>query len=472
MQIYELTLISSTECNLQCEYCELNKSKNSQSKLIQTNTIQAFKDGSFLNNIKQIYKKLNANPKETQRLSLWGQEPTLTLDAWYSRAQEWFEFLPNLSSLYLSTNGIAFIDKLLNMVKILDKIITKDDFNISIQFSYDGELSTNNMRKTNDNIIIKNIKFFIEQLNNLTLSNVKININLNAVLSLYLINQLNSNESIVNYYNEISKVGQEIKSIILNPNVQFLGIGNKFQFPVDATSEDGQNVALFIKRAFQTAINNGILKELMSQSWITNILISKSMHITSWEKYISLIWQDKKEFKNFIEKLTNISNGCGSIHSVLKIMYDGTVLNCQTHLFDLLQNELYGNNELEIESKQNSIKRNHYINFLNDTIDSINNILYVYNEYSHNTMLSLIEHYMIMLNNMAAIGQVDKKYYNNPQLLLKHIILLLRQISCPYANQLKTGSIFTYYPGFFRFYFNGLADIIEEVVNNELLARK
>lgn len=76
-KITNISLITTCGCNLNCNYCMAAKSLNSHSKELAQATEQALIDGTFLENTKKVFKKLEINPIDVKDLNFWGQEPTL-----------------------------------------------------------------------------------------------------------------------------------------------------------------------------------------------------------------------------------------------------------------------------------------------------------------------------------------------------------------------------------------------------------
>ena len=52
--IEELSIIGACGCNLNCKYCHSAQAVNEYSKQLQEQTIKALKDGSYLQNIKNV----------------------------------------------------------------------------------------------------------------------------------------------------------------------------------------------------------------------------------------------------------------------------------------------------------------------------------------------------------------------------------------------------------------------------------
>jgi hypothetical protein len=59
---------------------------------------------------------------------------------------------PNLERLFFSTNGVAFPDRIVNLIKKVDSIVNKT-FKFELQFSYDGAKATKESRGIEPSII-------------------------------------------------------------------------------------------------------------------------------------------------------------------------------------------------------------------------------------------------------------------------------------------------------------------------------
>ena len=195
--INTLTLITSESCNLQCKYCEIAKNINPETHNLITKKIkESFINGQYLENINNIFEKYEIDGQNIKAVNFWGQEPTITLDAVEIFFPKLYELIPNCNNLFFSTNGVAYPDKIINFIKMLDKtIINKEKnkkFEFRIQFSYDGKNETKKLRGIDPEVILKNINFIIQQLNNIKLTNIKIAIQFHNVISMDLVERLNT----------------------------------------------------------------------------------------------------------------------------------------------------------------------------------------------------------------------------------------------------------------------------------------
>jgi len=123
LDIFNISLMLSLGCNLSCEYCRIAQSVNSSSKKLQEENIQALKDGTYLNNVKEVLKKLSSPRSKIKCIDFWGQEPTLTLNYLTDNLEDWLKAFPNWNKTMFSTNGMAFGNKIVDFIFKLDNSI-------------------------------------------------------------------------------------------------------------------------------------------------------------------------------------------------------------------------------------------------------------------------------------------------------------------------------------------------------------
>lgn len=126
--VVAVELFSSGWCNLECKYCYIPKTDFL--KGIHKGIIERIKDGTFIDDIKEIY----GDSLET--IAHWGTEPTLTVTQFkdfYKKAA--IEF-PKLKSVKISSN---FMTNPNNLLRWVTEIIPQDKkMDVSIQVSLDG----------------------------------------------------------------------------------------------------------------------------------------------------------------------------------------------------------------------------------------------------------------------------------------------------------------------------------------------
>ena len=206
-----LSLMISCGCNLDCEYCRIAQAKNADSHRLQQATAQALSDGSFLQNVKNALIRLNISPAGITGISFWGQEPTLNLHLVTEHIANWLETFPYLSGISFSTNTVAYVDRIVDLLVAVDNIVTRP-FHFGIQLSYDGEYQTDNKRGVKPSIIHDNLTHMFTRLNSISFKHVHASFNSHDVLTLELLKELQTREAIIQYNKGIplgEKIGNE-----------------------------------------------------------------------------------------------------------------------------------------------------------------------------------------------------------------------------------------------------------------------
>lgn len=108
--IASLSIHWSSDCNMACKYCYIDKDKKAMATLnreIRT----ALEDGSFVEAIK---KTMSSRRYELENISLWGAEPTLNAKFFKDFIYDLFDYFPNVTSVMFSTNALLGADVLYN----------------------------------------------------------------------------------------------------------------------------------------------------------------------------------------------------------------------------------------------------------------------------------------------------------------------------------------------------------------------
>ena len=468
MIINSLTILSSLGCNLNCDYCKLSASRNKESIQLQENTIKALQNGTYLNNIQQVLLKLNQSPAGIEYISLWGQEPTLTLQHITDNIDKWFQVFLNWKTFMFSTNGIANHEKIINLIKAIDNTINYE-FQFKLQVSYDGDYGTEKYRKANSDLIHQNISNIILSLNTMKLKNVKVKIFFHGVLSLKLLNDLKSFEDIYNYHQNIHNWTYSLGDLNLNENVKIdneIGLG--IENPVDATTQDGINLSNFIKASLKVNKENFPRKENTSN--LGEILIRQGkinlegFYESILQKYnttldnLHQLMNENPKIQNEIVSELSVKSWCGFCQNELKIFYDGTLMPCQNHLFDLNE-EYIEKKDFDDYVRYSLATHNYFVNPLKDDKQKINQLV---NLFSISKNSSFAMYYQTTVNTMIWLlraKQIDESY-NDIRKLLKHAFVVVISNACYYNSQVKTGSIFVKNAGFIRLLCNGYLDYI------------
>jgi sulfatase maturation enzyme AslB (radical SAM superfamily) len=123
METIAISLFSSIMCQLSCHYCDFKNNDINKQRII----IDYIQSEKFIKDIKRISPNL-------QILSLWGAEPTYTLDIITN-------LLPKIKHEFPTINEIALSTNLLNVEPLKRFLLSMKKINLksSVQFSIDGQ---------------------------------------------------------------------------------------------------------------------------------------------------------------------------------------------------------------------------------------------------------------------------------------------------------------------------------------------
>lgn len=141
-KIKQLDLMGSSSCDLKCSYCYITKNCTffNYDKTVK----EAWESGSYLNILKQVFEKLDSDPKLLEDLQLWGGEPTLHMPSIAKRGKELGELFPNITHFLIPTNWYQTdMNALVDFIYNLDSSLTprerpEDHLQFHIQASIDG----------------------------------------------------------------------------------------------------------------------------------------------------------------------------------------------------------------------------------------------------------------------------------------------------------------------------------------------
>ncbi len=472
-KITGLSLITSCGCNLNCSYCRIAQAKNDNSVNLQKKTIQALQDGSFLDNISKGLLRLNQSSAQITNLAFWGQEPTLTLQFITKNIHQWKEVFPCWDTLFFSTNGMAHTLDIFDFLVALDTTYSHP-MQISIQFSYDGDESTNNIRNGDAGVIYNNIANLIEKCNTYNFQNIVAKFHFHGVISIDLIKQLNTVELIEEYLKNLYTFGCSLSTKNINKKISIDPVvGLALENPVDASAEDGMKLANFLNLC--TRIDSYQLSHpyRVSQRIIDRFVDQYAygytkFHQTIDEQYqcknlddlISKIIYDGKLMRSINHDFTTY-NFCGNGIGELKFMYDGTLVNCQNSIFDTDKQFLSNDNSIENKIKHSLTNHSYYINLLTSSDEEINEYFYLFNTIHQTSFMSNLTSVITLMNYLVRTNQIDLSYYDNRK-LINHAYKMALLNSCYYNNVIKTGSLILRHSGQIRFFCNGLLDFLDK----------
>ena len=469
-----LSLITSCGCNLDCKYCRIAQSRhnNPNANTLQLNTINALKDGSFIENVKKVLDSLNQSSRNIDTLAFWGQEPTLTLDLITNDLPHWFEVFPKWNNSFFSTNTVDNIDKIYDYICAIDKY-TPHPFELKVQFSYDGEYDTAAARGASGSVIYNNIIHLLDRLNNTTLNNIKCEFNFHAVVSQDLVSRMQDINELIKYYQNILDCdGFLIKYNRNNKIYCSNSVDLALENPLDVSANFGTILSSVLKTSER--LNPDIFKKYSDDVYYQPFAerfsegayvifeyiltaLRRDLNTDNLDEAIQRMIEDpvfKKEFFNSINPICYCGTGVGE----LKIMYDGTFANCQNHIYDLDLDTLPKEHMLDSLVKRELVKHNYFVNPLTDSKEELQRYFYMFNTANFHSLDFMFSQVVMMMKLLLCNNQIDESYRNEFK-LIKHSLLIAMFSTCSYNMQMKTGSMFLHSLSNVRLFANGYLDI-------------
>lgn len=457
-----IILFTSESCNLRCSYCDMASHINRKLHAEEAKKVkESLLNGQYLNTIQTCLNRLNIDPKQMEHFEIWGQEPTLTLKEFNIMFPQLYELCPNLESSMFSTNGVGFIDDIIEYISVIQKTVNHN-FHIKIQFSYDGDIVNKQNRGIDSSIILNNITNFIKKLNNIKLNNVDVEIQFHNVINADIINYYsnrNKNDELYTFLNNFSELSKNFISLNTNTNVKIMPFSPGLITPYNATVEEGKNLAEFYRNCREVGKS---IKEFHNWPGLTHQFYHRFLDLKYEEIYPFLrnvIKYNKLDIKTL--KLLSSSISCGFNYGAIKIRYDGKMILCQNAIMGLTEEELKGKTDLDSVIQKRKLQKNFYPNIVTDSDEIIDNYLYQINLFHEQSYLESFSQLINLMTMLLKAGQIDKKY-ENPELFLKTVYYFSIMTNCPYNAMMASGSLYGHYAGYIRFFCNGFLDLIEE----------
>lgn len=476
-RIESISALIGPSCNLQCSYCEMAKNTQPEDKkeLIEK-TIKALENGDFIKNIEKTLKRLHQSCHHIFHLEFWGQESTLFFPYLEKSWDLWAQKLYNLESLFFSTNGMTNSDIIFNFLKKIDKI-AKKPIRIGIQISYDGIYGEKEIRGGNDEYILENFIKFQEKVNNYNFRYIEIiELNTHAVMSMELIKHLDSIYKVENYFDEYEKFLNILYSHNRSKIIQWKPAAFLGQNCHSASRDEG------IKYNFFTDMVNE-LKQKKDYPLTLNVINKHENFAFALCGYGADDIKEnikKGQYKNFNDFVDSFINcdldhpyhknaiTCSASLGELKIMYDGTILQCQNLMFDTKMDIKLIKNNVNDWGRYYFLNKGQKINGLTSSDEEINTYFqYMRDLQSPSRILFTMSSIYNLMFLLVRLGQINSSYYDNEK-IKRHSLLLTRILNCPYNCQVLSGSTFLRQSGEIRQFCNGLLDKIEQVINETM----
>lgn len=410
-----LQLLSSSICNISCGFCYLQNQNEKNAYTVYNEEIQqAWLNGTYLDNIKKVFKKLNSNPEKMRIVSLWGGEPLILIKNVINSIEELITFFPNLEQFFIATN-FSLIENFANLVYSISearkKTNNKNILEIKLQLSIDappGEMHDFGHFVDWD-IYKKNIEKLCLELSNYAIAeNIKINLHLHGVCAFKNIKQyLNTYDKISNYcdyfYDFTTYINNVINKYKMNKNI-YVSMPTIFPFLPDPdfySMEDGMELTKILKLVDYMQIHKKYNLPDKLSNLTTNYYVGDSLLFDG-------------------NRICRSNNGISGI----TLLPDGTICTCFSDY--ILNSELYwkdiSNNPLKRKLyRQSLLYKRFYYNPLKMSEKEENEYQWYIQENIKNNK-STTEHLIFNLAvEMAKSGQIDITYFQDLNLLLKDL---------------------------------------------------
>lgn len=409
--IDDLTIFTSSICNLKCQYCYVKKEPSVFE--YDKELIRAIEQNEY---IKRFKKEFPESVNTIKTLEFWGAEPSIHLNLIAEKLKDYKEAFPNLCEITMSSNYTlpTFIDNVSKLLNAMGEL--KDtQWHYHLQCSIDGskEITDNNRGNGTTDLIIENV-------NKLKLldipKNVYLTVNNKATISKEQFNDLSDYNSCEEYYNFLKNI------------LEFKGVNKNFNFsaptcvePIYYTKEDGIKYAKIIENFVEICKKNNCF----------------------FMPYV----------RNRETILCDTMKGgfCGQCRSVMIMLPNNEYAVCHRSGLDTVdahykarQAELQNEFDRELISKDNWVCN----------LDKYKQLQYNMETFYDTKSKTLFQQYYNMAKLLLDIGEISSEYLND-DVLRRDIKLFMQFTICMQTNKELTGSYFCCSTYFMPLFFNG-----------------
>ena len=427
-----LSLHWSSDCNMACKYCYIDKDKKAMSSY-NKQIREALKDGTYINNIKDVCENVK---DAVENLSLWGAEPTINGDLFQQTIYECLDFFPNVNSIMFSTNALLgaevlysqFYKPLLDYAEERHRHLT-----FELQLSLDGppefnddsrhEGATQNTLDTLYTLLkLTPEKSDYFQFSVLTKATLDI-----SYMKVMIDGGPNKFQWYYDFMNSVQETADTIrqgKSTVIRCTV--FGVPTLVD-PGYYTVEDGKIFAEWLS----------MLKTVSRENWC-----EAARHAPLFYQCLNHIIEAQNIENPFVEGYNSFSCSAGKYN--YSIDWDGTVYSCNrlcrnAALDDSLKfkGSMKSNSTIDIKSQSKWIKRDYA------------------NQAFHENILARKHFIDAMTLMMAKSGQINETYLKNPEARLV-LFYMITSIYCHIgAEEDYTSNPFVPPASYFRLLGNG-----------------
>lgn len=422
--IDQVAVLASSSCNLNCSYCYLHdQHKGDAYSLLNEKIQQAWKDGTYVKNIKEVFKTIQCDPSKVTHFSFWGGEPLISLENLLPSVKELFKFFNGLTFCMIPTNWtiINNLDQFLLLIdEALIELDSKQKLTFHLQLSIDGPPGIfNSSGHPGDwDKYRKNIDILFQSLALTPFKKLRLLFEVHPTATMNnILNNLNTYDKIKEYNDYLQDFMKYINDKTYEYNINdFCYCGQALTFPVIAVPDkisvkDGMDLDSIINLSTNVQIKEYELKEIGERMYY------HSLH-------------------NFMVKSIAERNPLCTESGLngLTILYDGTICDCPCsyiQTFPPYLEQTKNNPKRQNDYKLALLRQPYFINPLTATDKEKEKFDWYMLDAIRDTKTTQISLAIALCQELALSGQINYNYFVDPELLLKTLYTIGNIYSCP-----------------------------------------
>jgi uncharacterized Fe-S cluster-containing radical SAM superfamily protein len=426
-------LFSSGICNMNCAYCFIPKTE----KMIKIHkeVEQYILSGKYIADLKAIYGK---DGKGLTAISLWGTEPTLTMDKFTKSLDELIPWTKELDTIAFSSNFLANIDDMVNLVATVANKFSDRSMTFKIQVSLDGPIwVTDTNRKDGATVtVVEHLYYLIEELNKLNLGKQKVMIHFKPTITMdNIAKMVDDFELLKGWFSFFDRVLQTCYNINKNKNTEIsCDTTPTMVVPGKYTTADGRLFKIFIDRLYELSKLNasqGLYRSFKGLSMLDNY----HYRLKRLMRYARDIGHNNAMFTcsagdSNVAISENQMHMCHRSYFLNKKEYQDSIREEQD--IDNWDVSLFESGKVDVLTKKYVVDPNNELNSLR--------MLYSMRNY-HDFMMLRISFVRAMLYELVAAGQASPIYTKNNDIAMLLSYFINTGFGCPAEDIINTGNI-------------------------------